>query len=60
MAVELGDHRRVMAIVSHADDAADIDRLVEALTALVDALSGRSLTRAARDVPRAASCAPSR
>lgn len=53
VAVELGDHRRVMAIVSHADNAAGIDRAVEALTALVAAFSGRSLTRAPREVPRA-------
>jgi arginine decarboxylase len=54
VAVELGDHRRLMAIVSHAEEEADIGRAVEALAALVDEFSGRSLTRAPRNVPRAA------
>jgi arginine decarboxylase len=34
--LELADHRRLMALVGFAHTDADVDRLIEALTALVD------------------------
>ena len=35
--VELADHRRVMALITYADSDANIDRLIAAVTGLVDA-----------------------
>jgi arginine decarboxylase len=40
--LELSDHRRVMALITYADDDAAIDRLIDAVRALVDAHHGKS------------------
>jgi arginine/lysine/ornithine decarboxylase len=52
VAVELADHRRLMAAVSHADTAASIDHALAALRDLVDEFgSGMNLTLSSRPVP---------
>src|SRR3954469_15914226 len=38
--VELSDHRRIMPIITYADSDANIDRMIDALRALVDAHAG--------------------
>jgi arginine/lysine/ornithine decarboxylase len=40
--LELSDHRRVMALITHADDDAAINRLIDAVRALVDAHHGKN------------------
>ncbi|MFL5863639.1 MAG: aminotransferase class I/II-fold pyridoxal phosphate-dependent enzyme, partial [Solirubrobacteraceae bacterium] len=52
VAVELADHRRIMAAISHADTDASIDRTLAALTDMVHRFgSGINLTRSSRPVP---------
>jgi len=52
IAVELADHRRVMAAVSHADTDASIDRTLAALRDMVGRFgSGGRFTRPSRPVP---------
>jgi arginine/lysine/ornithine decarboxylase len=52
VAVELADHRRVMAAVSHADSNESIGRLLAALKDMVSHFgSGVNLTRAGRPIP---------
>jgi arginine/lysine/ornithine decarboxylase len=52
VAVELADHRRVMAAVSHADTDESIEHALAALAAMVESFdSGISLTRSGRPVP---------
>jgi arginine/lysine/ornithine decarboxylase len=51
VAVELADHRRVMAALSHADTDASVDRTLAALRDMVDAFSGPNVTRSSRPVP---------
>jgi arginine/lysine/ornithine decarboxylase len=52
LAVELADHRRIMAAVSHADTDASIDRALAALGELVEQFDTRmNFTRSSRPVP---------
>jgi len=52
IAVELADHRRVMAAVSHADTDASIDRTLAALRDMVGRFgAGGRFTRPSRPVP---------
>jgi arginine decarboxylase len=49
--VELSDHRRLMALITYADDDAAIDRLISALRALVDAHRSGNGAQFIPDVP---------
>jgi arginine decarboxylase len=52
VAVELADHRRVMAAISHADTEQSVDRTLAALSDMVDTFgSGGRFTRSSRPVP---------
>jgi arginine decarboxylase len=52
IAVELADHRRIMAAVSHADNDQSVERTLAALSDMVDTFaSGGRFTRSGRPVP---------
>ena len=52
--LELSDHRRLMALITYADDDAAIDRLIAAVRALVDAHHGKNSNAIIPSVPHPA------